>query len=106
LIEGIFRRRVATRTLAFAAIAVALIGLRILERGEGFQPRTLLLLAMWRPGHSRPERRFSAPSPSRRRAGRRCCAAPLRPHSSPGALRLRGPDLLARSADDRIRLRP
>jgi len=39
-------RLVLGRSLAFAALAVALVALRILERGESFQPRTLLLLAM------------------------------------------------------------
>lgn len=46
LIDATLLRRVAARTLVFAAIAVALIGLRVLERGEGLQPRTLMLLAM------------------------------------------------------------
>lgn len=45
-IDATLLRRVAARTLAFTAIAVALIGLRVLERGEGLQPRTLMLLAM------------------------------------------------------------
>lgn len=39
-------RSLIGRSLTFAAVAAALIALRILERGESFQPRTLLLLAM------------------------------------------------------------
>lgn len=39
-------RQAAGRGLAFAAVAAGLVALRILERGETFQPRTLLLLAM------------------------------------------------------------
>lgn len=39
-------RRILGRTLAFAAVATVIVALRVLERGESFQPRTLLLLAM------------------------------------------------------------
>jgi hypothetical protein len=35
----------AGRSLVFAALSAAAVAVRIVERGEGFQPRTLLLLA-------------------------------------------------------------